>query len=211
MMKAVTGVSLCLLASFASAANIANMSISGQITPASCSIAQIGGDVDFGGLAAGTLNRTTETALSMTDRTININCVGPSLVSFRLIDNRKSTRAPNHSTANQFGLGLDSSGNPIGYYRMLTKPPTTDGSTGRLMRSLDGGAIWTPDNNNNLWLYNQDSAIYALDPTTGASPGLMTNSSLTYTLKAYVEPLNSLNTTAPIQIDGSTTLELTYM
>ncbi|MNC09918.1 hypothetical protein D3C75_575520 [compost metagenome] len=138
-------------------------------------------------------------------------------MAFKVIDNRPDSVPSGGDIAQYqtFGLGSDSQGAPIGYYTILQKYGSTaivDGNTGYIKISGDGGNNWsTPANQVMFYSYNKRSIIQAYSASNNNSHEPITNASIELQVVPTIQPLNTLDTSEIINIDGSATIELIYL
>lgn len=211
-MKKLTSLSLLALCAFATnaaiAATSASLTVTGTITPPSCDVT-LSGNGEFA-LGAISLASAGQTHPSPVSQTMSISCTGPSVVGFRLTDNRASTR----TLLNVYGLGigLDSASNPIGYYLLTFGSLQVNGSAGFVKMSEDNGATWGAWAGDAMTPYAQLPRSYAFGTTSGATPpSPMTTASAVLSANVYIEPRNTLDLSNVINLDGSATIDLVYL
>ncbi|MDA8485720.1 DUF1120 domain-containing protein [Pseudomonas resinovorans] len=198
---------VALSSSAASAANSVDLAVTGRIMPAACSISLSSSEYAFGEIKSSDLNIDSNTAGRTTDHDLGIICSTPTHIAIQATDNRSGTALDTHFSL--FGLGLDSQGNSIGAYQLITMDTELDGSLGYGTRSDDGGATWNYDTN---VLSTAPSSIFSWNKTAnGANPEPFV--SLTQVLRAHLilSPMEDLDITQEIPLDGSATLELFYL
>ncbi|MDA8486503.1 DUF1120 domain-containing protein [Pseudomonas resinovorans] len=212
---------LAFTANAAMAANSADLRVTGTITPASCSIAMSGNTFDLGTLDAGKLTEPNRNPLPRTaPGTLTIQCDAPTQVAFKTHDNRRASIPTTlASTVFYYGLGFDAKNAPIGCYALVVLTPSirVDGQEGNIKWSTTEGANWGINSINgldNLSPYSEINEIYSLDAASNPNhlpPTPATSMSMDIAVDAYIEAVDTLDTTQEIAIDGSTTIELIYL
>ncbi|MFJ3372922.1 hypothetical protein [Pseudomonas sp. NPDC086251] len=216
-MKQLFVIPLVLIAHGAVAASTAGLAVNGFVTPPSCSIALSGDlNVSLGTIAAGALNQAARTDLAEAAAgNLDVSCIGPTLIGLSAIDNvHATTYFPGASDGKYFGLGTDSDGNNIGNYQIYLDHPVIDSAPGYMTMSTDNGSTWfSVSGANNATLLR--GAITTTSSwskvAAGAPPSLLTTVSVPMIIRPMIAPKNSLNTTVPINLNGSATLELVYL
>ncbi|MDA8486363.1 DUF1120 domain-containing protein [Pseudomonas resinovorans] len=206
---------LALVANLSMAANSVDLSVTGTITPAACDIALAGGDFDFGTINTSDLSAGSTTTLPDLDagHSLSITCSAPTQVSFRLIDNRLSSR-PSGSSNDSLGFGVDGSNNPIGSYRIWAGSLLADGEGAYLKATNCGGCNWFTAGLPSELVRPLNSYAYAIDPISNgfSAPIPITNASATLAIRnATIQPASSLDTSTDITLDGAATIELVYL
>jgi hypothetical protein len=214
---------LLLLCSSAQAAETAELTVTGRVLPPSCTIALAGGTIAYGTLPVSKLNAAEPTAVTpwmggnTPSDTLNIACDAPAQIAVQLLDNRAGTAAPGvilgsaleASATEIFGLGQDSTGTRVGAYSVTASATTVDGSTGKVITSTDGTS-WA--DGSNVLFSNQPG--WLMSWTAAASPAApepVTTVAQTLNVNAAVVGTSSLDTSAPVALDGSLTIELVYL
>lgn len=212
---------LALTTHAATAANSVDLRVTGNITPASCSISMSGNTFDLGTLDAGKLTEPTRNPLPRTaPSTMTIQCNAPTQVAFKTHDNRRAsipTTLP--SKVFYYGLGFDAQNAPIGSYELVVLTPSirVDGQEGNIKWSTTDGVNWGVNSINgldNLSPYSEINEIYSLDLASNQNhlpPTPATSMSMDISVEAYIEAMSTLDTSQEIAIDGSATIELIYL
>lgn len=213
---------MAFTANSAFAANSVDLAVTGTITPASCSISMSSNAFDLGELDAGELTEPNRNQLPMTaSNTMTIQCDAPTQVAFKSHDNRRSS-IPTTLASDVFyyGLGFDAQNAPIGCYGLVVLTPSirVDGAAGNIKWSTNDGVSWGINSINgrdSLSPYSEINEIYSFDQVaagnTGQPPAPATTMSMDIAVEAYIEAIHTLDTSQPITIDGSSTLELIYL
>ena len=217
--------SLLLLCSTAQAAETAEMTVTGRVLPPSCTIDLSSGTINYGTLPVSKLNAGTPTAVTPwmggntpTD-TLNIACDAPAQIAVQLLDNRANTTAPgvilgsvlDASATEIFGLGLDGAGTSVGAYSVTATDTgaTVDGSTGKVITSADGSS-WS--DGANVLFSNQAGWLMSWTAAgSGAAPEPVTTIAQALSINAAVVGTDTLDTSSPVSLDGSLTIELVYL
>jgi len=211
--KMFTLTALAIACSAASAQQTASVAVTGNITPAACTASMSNdgafkyADIDSTGLS----NAGTGTVVSPAapPATFNITCLGASQVAWSLTDNRSDSPYFT-SDAGYMGLGKDKDGNKIGAYMLRMSNPVLDGTNVYVMYSTDGGTTWTYRERggyvlrkSQLYSYSKTGSFNTLDK------GSIFNGTMAIT--TTIAPKSTLNTTDVIDLDGSSTLNLSYL
>lgn len=207
------------MASFGAQAQSIDVRVIGTITPAACIPSLAGGGVvDYGNIAASTLNQTTATALPVRSVAFTITCDAPTRVALRAMDNRASSAvpgiiqivSPGLTAEHTFGLGVGA-GKNIGGFALQLEPGgiTLDGSTAITnMASSDGGATWT----GRFGGYTRHDGRMMSWATTGSTvPTAFTTMAGTLDVHTVIDKAENLTLTSDVELDGLATLELVYL
>ncbi|WP_265215018.1 DUF1120 domain-containing protein [Herbaspirillum lusitanum] len=210
----------CLAATTLScAANMVEMQVVSVITPAACTPMLSGGGVaDYGIIPARSLKPGTVTPLPSKSLSFSINCDAAAKVSIRAIDNRTNSVIVgiiaagsgdgNLNDSFNFGLGT-AAGKSIGGYAIVFQPAsyTGDYQQTQLLYSTDSGTTWQPSttgyvakNRSFGWGAQGSSHVSSLRTISG-----------TVTVQPYINKPESLSLSQEILLDGSATLELSYL
>lgn len=216
---------LILICTTAQAADTAEMTVIGRVLPPACTIALANGTIDYGNLPVSKLNAAAATAITpqmggaTPSDTLNIACDAPAQIAVKLLDNRSGSASPDvlvgsalNATATQiFGLGKDSVGTNVGAYSVTATETgaMVNGSSGKVITSTDGTS-WT--NGTNVLFSNQAGWQMSWTAATSpAAPEPVTTVAQALTVNAAVVSTSALDTTAPVALDGSLTIELVYL
>ncbi|WP_241076810.1 DUF1120 domain-containing protein [Achromobacter xylosoxidans] len=207
------------MVSFGAQAQSIDVRVIGTITPAACIPTLAGGGVvDYGNIAAATLNQTAATALPPHSIAFAITCDAPTRVALRTLDNRASSVVPGvikivnpgltDSTA--FGLGVGA-GKNIGAFALQLEPVdiTLDGSSAVTnMASADGGATWSGPFGGYA---RTDGAIMSWATTGSTVPTAFTTMAGTLDVYTAIDKAENLDLSNDVVLDGLATLELVYL
>jgi len=205
----------------AHAAETADLTVKGVIRPSACSITLSNdGKIDFGTIAASSLNETGGTNLGEKTGTATITCEAPTLIGLMATDNRAGTVNPNANPITLdsswsdtfFGVG-SVDGKNVGAYTLDLVPPTAGGATISPSRSSDQGATWaevTAYGGNSL--VSPQSTLISWSPSGQATPEAYTVISQPFKIGLGVAPKSELpDLTTDIPIDGLATFTLVYL
>lgn len=192
----------------------------GTVTPAAC-VPTIGGGgvVNYGSIAASSLNASSRTLLSEHNISFAIACDSPTKVAIRTVDNRSdgvvegitaglvSTAYPDE---HNFGLGT-SSGAKIGGYVMKLQPAsfTADGAPAFPIFTEDAGQTWRSASAGALRKGSDNLRSWA--STVGGDPMSFQHLSGTLSVQAALNKADALPLSDEIALDGLATLEMVYL
>lgn len=185
------------------AASNTDLSVSGIITPASCTpTLSDGGVVDHGKLTARDLNADTPTSLPVAEMSLQVQCEGPTFFTLTTVDSRAGSAALN--PAHQ-GLGMVNDDQKLGNVAFGLFDPVADSVPVQAILSRDGGASWYPSS------YLGHTALSSFAPTSGpyAPMALQT---LSARLRAFttIAPASGLTLLDEVPIDGLAVMQLKY-
>ncbi|MDR6165561.1 DUF1120 domain-containing protein [Pseudomonas fluorescens] len=192
------------------AAATADLRITGTVTPAACTpVFANGGVLDFGNIAAGSLKSTDYTSLPPREITYTITCNAPIAIATTWVDNRADSVGPDFVPNHDFGLGKQGAAN-IGAYTMahIGSQTSADGSTVDLIIANTGSSVWANNSSGNMQVMRNTMVSYA--PTGTLIPGAYTTYSGALTVPVVLSPMNTLDVTTQIDLDGLATMEVVY-
>ncbi|QJI15646.1 DUF1120 domain-containing protein [Pseudomonas sp. ADAK22] len=189
------------------------LSVDGLITPMACTpTLSAAGLVDFGKISQQDLNLTTGTRLPLKSLNLTVTCNGAARYALRMRDNRDGTAHVNSEI--YYGLGLDGSGNKVGVYSVKFDPKQTVADAVPYLygtESTTGGVAWRTSNRNPIDIgANSLLGFTDLEGSTAGPSGIQTLNS-TLTLEAVINAKQNLDLNSDIRMDGSATLEVTYL
>jgi len=195
------------------AASSVELSVDGLITPMACTpTLSAAGLVDFGKISQQDLNLTTGTRLPLKSLNLTVTCNGAARYALRMRDNRDGTAHVNSEI--YYGLGLDGSGNKVGVYSVKFDPKQTVADAVPYLygtESTTGGVAWRTSNRNPIDIgANSLLGFTDLEGSTAGPSGIQTLNS-TLTLEAVINAKQNLDLSSDIRMDGSATLEVTYL
>jgi len=207
----------------AHAAESADLTVKGVIRPSACSITLSNdGKIDFGNIAASSLNATGGTSVGEKTGTATITCEAPTRIGLMATDNRAGTANPNALPLNLpnaggwsdafFGVG-SVDGKDVGAYVLDLLPPTGDGATLTPSMSSDQGATWAEVTAyGGTALVVPQSTLISWSPSGQTSPEAYTVISQPFNIGLGVGPKSELPAlTKDIPIDGLATFTLVYL
>lgn len=205
---AVVGLGLCGGTAFEARAQSVELTLTGRIPPAVCSITLAnGGVVDLGTMRLQSLNLTEETLVGDAEVPMSVTCDAPMRFAFMGTDNT-SNSAPIPA---RYGLGLTPAGEKIGGAVVSFEDASADGHPAYYTRSDDHGSRWDAAHNGGPRLLEK-SAISAFSTTAGTYDGPDPIQSLQVKLrvKTYIAPVDTLTIEGEVLIKGSATIEMSY-
>jgi hypothetical protein len=224
---------LCALSAPALAESF-DVKVTGKISPPACTPSLgNGGTFDYGNIDPKTLSASASTNLAQMSTPFTITCKSAAKVAVGVVDNRAGTNRNNLNAtptmtfnnytsniyASIFGLGLgtDGKGNNIGGYALvLSYTATLDDAAATLL--VTGGAAgtgWAIPGPGSwaLTTGNIEGRPYSDTWTTGTgtTPTAFQVMNTTLMMQAYITKTSDLDISKPISLDGSSTIELTYL
>lgn len=190
------------------------LSLQARFAPAACTPELSNqGKVNFGKLSASDLNRANHTPLPVRSLTLRVTCDGPTGFALVMHDNREGS-ATGGIDETAYGLGLDARGQKIGRFYLTVDPTQTSADNlPQLYRtdSTTGGVAWSSASASPIPLGAR--SLLGFTRTAGSTEGpqpLQTLNAL-LSLKTFIAPLNTLDLSSEVRLDGSATLEITYL
>jgi type 1 fimbria pilin len=226
------GGALLLTGASAFAADSADLTVKGNITPSACSpVFEGGGVVDFGTVKADALKANDYTKL--TDKTVNltVTCPTAKYVKFSVVDNQKtsslgaavqptlgsaSTNAANYV----YGLGttsIDGQSVNLGSYALsVNTAPTVDGSAaagfgsqttgGNLLGTWDKSAYWIVGDGSREYTAINAGLLGVLPPSGNSGKVFV----FPITVTAAINKGSLLPVTEDVKLNGQATFQLVY-
>ncbi len=185
------------------AASSTDLSVSGIITPASCTPSlSDGGVVDHGKLTAKDLHPDAPTSLQAGEMSLLVQCEGATFFTLTTVDNRAGTSAINPA---HHGLGMINDDQKLGSVAFGVFDPVADSVPVQTIQSRDGGASWRPSS------YLGHAAFTSFAPPGGPYTP-MAMQTLSARLRAFtiIVPASNLTLLDEVPIDGQATLQLKY-
>jgi type 1 fimbria pilin len=192
------------------------INVQASITPIACTPTLSGnGVVDFGVIPAHTLNRSTNTQLTPKFVTLTLNCDGPASFALSILEGRPDSATAKGAT--DFGLSKDRRGNNIGRYRVAFDEPSSK------VRADTATRLFLTESSNSRkegWSKAHagttamaQGVLYGFTDTQGSTAGPKRYQSLTATLSVapVIAPLDSLDLSEVIKLDGFATIEVNYL
>jgi len=191
-------------------ADTADLRVIGTIAPPACTPVFAGGaTVDYGVIPNNSLSLTAPTALAARDIGYTITCNAPIPVSTTWSDSRAGTVTT--PSINLFGLGTHNGVN-IGNYRtvQVVAGTTADGSAVTLIQRANPTAAWTAGVNTiNVGSNGLTEVSYA--PVGTVVPGSYKVYAGTLRVTATIDPLQNLDTSTEVVLDGLSTMTVKYL
>lgn len=192
-----------------------DLRVTGTITPAACVPTLTGGGViDFGSIAANTLNVTAPTQLADKTTSLTITCDAPAQVGFKLIDNRAGTAVGAQPGMESFHFGLGQAGAAnIGGFMLTFADMTMDGATGTALYGTPEDAWWDTmePNLSPIMTFEQDGYVYSGSKTGARAPDAFQTMTSTLNVQTVINRADALPLSGEITLDGSATIELVYL
>ena len=171
-----------------------------------------GGVVDFGNLTINDLSADKPTRLPPRSLNLRVGCDAPTAFALIMHDNRAGSATIDSDF--QYGLGTDGRQNKIGFFSLNIDPANASAdSVARLYRteSTGGGAAWSSAGANPIALAKTRYLSFTDRAGSHAGPAMIQNFNASVTVDAVVAPLNSLDMSNAIDLDGAGTIEIIYL
>lgn len=181
------------------AASSTDLTVTGLITPSSCTpTLSNDGVVDFGKIPVKSLSPTTHTLIGSPAMQITVECEAATPFALLTIDNKPDTT----TTPKTFGLGLTNAGENLGSFRPLVQGAVADGNAVNTITSIDKES-WRRA------IYMDEGAYISVGSTSG--PVAARSVVFDVTIGTYIAPTDGLTLTEEVTIDGSATFQMTYL
>ncbi|WP_102946835.1 DUF1120 domain-containing protein [Stenotrophomonas sp. VV52] len=191
-------------------AQSADLSITGNIFPGACTVTLGGGGVaDLGDIRTDTLSHDTTTELAPVDMSLGVVCESPVRFAFVGVDNAIDSTL----VENQYGLGLTPAGEKIGGADIRFFDIDIDSARGYWTRSYNDGETWSPGDDVFMQPPLMQHYILGFTTQTGATTGPAPIKALQGQVRvvARIAPAAELTLTEDVAINGSATINLTYL
>lgn len=191
-------------ASQAFAASSVDLTVTGLITPSSCTpTLSNGGALDYGKISAKDLRPDLPTSLGAKTLQLSVTCDAATLMALEAKDNREGSDFNNDPL--EYGLGLINGTEKLGGMMLRVLYPVADSVPARTIGSYDGGNTWMFDRN-----LARDNILSVADATTDTPiPVQVLTAELSVTPR--IAPSSGLTLTNEAAIDGSVTLTVVYL
>ncbi|MBT2340318.1 MULTISPECIES: DUF1120 domain-containing protein [Pseudomonas] len=195
----------------------ADLQVTGSIIPGSCSLNIPTTAVDYGRISVKDLSSVDYTKLNKLSTAFNITCDGPTLVGLTANDNRAASKKheamavidPGLATpTNSFGLGANADGDKIGAYSLHVRNYAVDGDSDFKTILRGGAGNWFGASD---FMRSHPQYLLSWSPNAANSPHLLTTVSGELVIEAAINNTTELVVSEDLQIDGSATLELSYI
>jgi hypothetical protein len=184
-----------------------------RFAPAACEpTLSNGGLVNFAALSKKDLNTDESTRLPPKSLTLRVSCDAPTSFALIMRDNRSGSATVD--SAIYYGLGTDNRNNKIGLYSLNIDP--ADASADRFARlyrthSTTGGNTWSTANSTPIAIGQNNYLGFTDSPGSTSGPVAIQNLTTTVTVDAVIAPINRLDLSTAIDLDGSGTIEIVYL
>lgn len=185
------------------AASNTDLSVTGVITPSSCTPNLSGGGViDHGKLTGKDLDQDLPTRLAPGEMQFEVHCEGATFFTLTTVDNRAGSSAINPA---HHGLGMVNDDQKLGSVALGIFDPIADDVPVQSILSRDGGASWLPST------YLGPSGLTSFAALSDTTTPLAVQD-LTARLRAFtvIAPASGLTLLDEVPIDGHATLQLKY-
>lgn len=184
-------------------ASSTDLTVTGLITPSACTPSLSGGGmVDNGKISAKDLKQTDITLVGTEVLQFTVTCNAPMLFALDSTDNKAGTP----SVVDYFGLGLTDAGEKIGFVYLTGQNPIADTQDVRMIESDDNGASWSTK----TWLRTETLTAFAA-ATGPIAPIAIEELAMDLMVNTYIARADSLTLTDEVTMDGSATIEVTYL
>ena len=185
------------------AASTTDVSVTGIITPSSCTpTLSEGGVVDHGKLTVKDLDRDQPTRLPVGEMNLAVHCEGATFFTLSTVDNRSGSSAINPVF---HGLGKVNEDQDLGSVAFGVFEPIADSVPVTAIMSRDGGGSWGPSS----YLGHAALTSFAA-PGDTSTPIAMQDLSARLRAFTIVVPASDLTLLDEVPIDGHATLQLKY-
>lgn len=188
------------------AASTTDLTVRGLIVPSACAPSlSANGTVDVGRISIGDLNQDTRTQLTPTTLQLSINCEAPTLFAMKATDNRADSTVG----VAEFGIGKTNAGERIGGYAMFLDKGTADEASVQMIWSMNNGVSW-----GRLWeddVWQKDFLVSIQDPAAARVPVPAKDTLMELSVNPFILAARNLTLTEDTVIDGSATIEITYL
>jgi len=184
-----------------------------RFAPAACEPAlSNGGVVDFGNLTINDLSADKATRLPPRSLNLRVGCDAPTAFALVMHDNRAGSATDDNDF--QYGLGTDGRNNKIGFFSLNLDPASASAdSFARLYRtdSFGGNGAWSSASANPIAIAKTRYLSFTDSAGSSAGPAMIQNFNTTVTVDAVIAPLNSLDMSNAVDLDGAGTIEIIYL
>ncbi|MBC3209341.1 DUF1120 domain-containing protein [Pseudomonas sp. SWRI111] len=208
--KFLLGSLLAVSATSAFAVETADLRVIGTIAPGACTPVFAGGaTVDYGVIPLASLSQTADTALGSRDVNYTISCNAPIAISATWSDARAaSVTNPN---AARYGLGTHN-GTNIGRYGVsyVVAGTTADGNPITLIQRANPTAAWTAGVNT---IGTSPNGLLAVSfaKVGEVVPSAFSTYAGTIRVTTLIDPIQNLDTTTDVALDGLSTMTVNYL
>jgi len=201
-LAALSTTALISVAPFALAASSTDLTVTGTITPSSCTPSlSAGGIVDIGKIAAKDLNPSTATLVNTTRMELTVACDAPTLFALNAVDNRANTSFNTHG----YGLGLTDADEKLGAFAPYILSVEADGVASGAIDSIDAGTTWRRAT------YMLPGRLTSTSDAGDLIPIFVENLLMSLDVRTWIARTDSLTLTDEVTLDGSATFEMKYL
>jgi len=194
---------LLAVAPAALAASNTDLSVTGIITPSSCTpTLSDGGIVDHGKLTSKDLDQAMPTRLPVGEMQLQVDCEAPTNFTLTTIDNRAGTSVINPA---YHGLGTVNENEMLGSVGFGIFEPQADGNPVITIMSRDNGSSWGAS----TYLGHAGWTAFAA-PSDPHTPIALQNLSARLRAFTIIAPAKDLTVLDELPIDGHATVQITY-
>ncbi|MBK5439642.1 DUF1120 domain-containing protein [Pseudomonas sp. TH32] len=203
LFKTVASTLLIACAPAAFAASTVDLTVTGLITPNSCT-PQLsgGGQVDYGKISAKDLKITGSTFIGAQTLQMTVSCDAPILIGLKAIDNRPGSA----SMSQGMGLGLINGTQKLGFYYLYLRNPIADTVAVQPIITEDNGMSWF---NDAFWNPQFLSSVAAMSDDSQPLP--VQNLTVDLEVMTSIARTDGLDLSNEVPLDGSATLEVKYL
>ena len=203
-LAALSGAALISMAPYALASST-DLTVTGLITPGACTpTISNNGVVDVGKIPAHTLNQTGNTYLGSYPLQLTVACEMPRLIAFESVDNRAGTATEDEAFV--FGLGLTDEGEKLGSFYTNIREVVVNGIYSDSIESVDGGNSWKFAGG-----IHPGRLLSVSSQSDYTTPIAVKDLIMDLQIRPAITRADSLTLTNEVKIDGSGTLQLTYL
>ncbi|WP_339468575.1 MULTISPECIES: DUF1120 domain-containing protein [unclassified Pseudomonas] len=193
--------------SLAQAGSSVDLKVNGKITPSACEPGLSNGGVyELGKIPAKGLNVDQPTPLTAKSLQMTLTCQALTLVAIRSVDNRPGSHYESDNLL-RFGLGLVNGNEKVGGMGLSLESIVADGAPMYGIGSV-GTTGWGPTQVLSpafLTSFTHDIS------TPGMAPAPIQRLTADVLIEPKIAPANTLTLTGEVPIDGSATLDITYL
>lgn len=190
-------------------AQSADLSITGNIFPGACTVnVGSGGIADLGDINTVSLHPTDPTILRPVTLPLNVDCESEVRFALQGVDNT----AESSTRSDRYGLGMTAHDEKIGHANILVADVTADGVPGHGTFSHDEGLTWNESHTGgHFTLAMPDMLGFAKEESVDTGPAAIKNLQGSLKVIAQIQPTNALTIDEDVLINGSATINLTYL
>ncbi|MCC8362792.1 DUF1120 domain-containing protein [Lysobacter sp. A6] len=188
-------------------ANSVDLTVTGTITPPSCTIQlSNGGAIDLGQVDLATLSDVADNPLTVQNVDVLITCASAAKVATSVVEDRPGTASTVGD--DNFGLNNTAGGNPIGFYKVFAENGVADTVATPVIASSNLSTWTSPAGGTPVaHIGNKFTAV----GTTAGGPASATTVGWSLRIEPTIAPSTSLALTGAQAIDGQMTLTLNYL